>query len=243
MESNEGVEGVSVIVPTYNESENIPPLLTQIDDVMSDWIDHYEILVVDDDSPDRTWEVAQSYSGQYPVRVSRRTDESGLATAVVHGIRKAGYDTTVVMDGDLQHPPESIPDLLSAIESGADIAIGSRFTPGGSPGEFSLIRLLTSIVANSLAKALFSDIRELSDIQSGFLAVRKEIVTEQSLDPIGYKILLEILVKCDYRRVHEVGYTFHPRDSGQSNMDIWTILAYLYHLWLLKRYQIQQYVA
>lgn len=243
MELTAEVGAVTVVVPTYNERENLPDLLDRINAVLSDVSDRYEVIVVDDDSPDRTWEVAERYAQEYPVRVVRRTEETGLASAVVRGIAEAAYDTVIVMDGDLQHPPESVLELIVAIERGADIVVGSRFTTGGSPGEFGLIRLLTTFVANFLAKVLFPEVRALTDIQSGFFAVRTHIVDQAVLNPVGYKILLEILVKCDYEQIEEVGYEFRPRGGGQSNMDVWTILAYLYHLWLLKRYRLWQRTA
>jgi len=237
MDPTEAESAVTVVVPTYNERENLPDLIQRLDIVLSETTDRYEVLVVDDDSPDGTWKVAASCAKEYPVEVIRRTEKSGLATAVVRGLAEATYGTVVVMDGDLQHPPESIPDFLSVIDDGVDIAIGSRFTEGGSPGEFGPIRLLTTFVANFLAKVLFPDLRGLTDIQSGFFAVRTDTANCVALDPVGYKILLEILVKCDYDRLEEVGYEFRPRGGGQSNMDIGTILAYLYHLWLLTRYR------
>lgn len=196
------------------------------------------MLVIDDDSPDRTWELAASYADEYPIRAIRRVEDTGLATAVIRGFVEAEYDTVIVMDGDLQHPPERLPDLLAAINDGADIAIGSRFTTGGSPGEFSLIRLITTFVANFLTKILFSELRNLTDIQSGFFAVQRRLTHEASLDPVGYKILLEILVKCNPGQIEEVGYEFRPRGGGQSNMDVSTVLLFLYHLFLLKRYRL-----
>jgi dolichol-phosphate mannosyltransferase len=237
MNTTEAADAVSVVVPTYNERENLPALLERLDAVLSGTTARYEVLVVDDDSPDETWKVAASHAEEYPVQVIRRTEESGLATAVVRGLGDAAHATVVVMDGDLQHPPESLLDLLAAIERGADIVVGSRFVKGGSPGEFGPVRLLTTFVANVIAKVLFPELRGLTDVQSGFFAIRTDTVDCAPLDPVGYKILLEILIKCDYHRLEEIGYEFRPRGGGQSNMDLWTILAYLYHVWLLTRYR------
>jgi glycosyltransferase involved in cell wall biosynthesis len=118
---------VSIVVPTYNERENISELLERIQRTMEPLQDPFEILIVDDDSPDETWKVASSFSDSYPVRVIRRNGKRGLAPSVLDGIRASKYDTIVVIDADLQHPPETIPKLVSEVRNGTDIAIASRF--------------------------------------------------------------------------------------------------------------------
>lgn len=230
--------GVSIIIPTYNESENLPVLVNKISSTLNIEDLGYEIIVVDDDSPDRTWEVAKNLGKQFPVRVLRRKQRNGLASAVVDGISVSDYDLIVVMDGDLQHPPGRIPDLLFPLLRGHDITIGSRFASGGSPGDFALIRLLTTYIANFIARLLFSNIRKINDIQSGFFGLKKSVTKECDLNPVGYKILLEILVKSDHAKVLEVGYEFRQREGGNSNMSIKTILNYLFHVARLKKYQI-----
>src|SRR5208337_4158668 len=117
---------VSIIIPTYNERDNIRELLERIQRSMEPLNDPFEILIVDDDSPDETWKVASDYSNSYPVRVLRRKGKRGLATAVLEGITASNYDIIVVMGADLQHPPETIPELLSDVTDGTDIAIASR---------------------------------------------------------------------------------------------------------------------
>ena len=228
-------QGISVVLPTYNERENLPRVLNRIDDVFETVARPYEAIVVDDDSPDGTWELAQSLCDRYPLRVIRRTTESGLASAVVTGFQAASYDSILVIDADLQHPPERIPALLNAMKSGHDIAIGSRFVEGGSTGQFSVVRLTIWKTANALAKILFPKLRGISDLQSGFFVFNRSVIRDANLSPVGYKILLEILVRGHYDSITEVGYRFREREEGDSAMGVGTILAYFHHLVRLKR--------
>lgn len=219
----------SIIIPTYDEKENIPELFERIDSSM-DPVYEYDIIVVDDDSPDRTWEVAEGYSDKYPVTVIRREEKKGLATAVIRGIEETDNEIVAVMDADLQHPPEKIPELISKVEKGADVAIGSRYIEGGSPDEFGIFRKAMSRGADLIAKTIFRDVRGISDIQTGFFALRKEVLEDADLDPAGYKILLELLVQGEYNRTEEVGYEFGERKGGESKLGIGTIFSYLKHL-------------
>jgi dolichol-phosphate mannosyltransferase len=223
---------LSVVVPTYNERENIPVLLDRLASALDR---EYEVLVVDDDSPDETWRVAEQCAESHPVRAIHRTDRQGLATAVLDGIDAAGGDIVVVMDADLQHPPERVPALVAAVEDGADIAVGSRFVEGGSVGDFGQVRYLVSKGADLLARTLFPAVRGIGDIQSGFFALRPAVVADADLQPTGYKILLEILVCCSYETVVEVGYEFGERNAGESKLGLDTVVDYLRHLWTLWR--------
>jgi dolichol-phosphate mannosyltransferase len=186
----------------------------------------FEIIIVDDDSPDETWNVASRYAGQYPVCVIRRRGERGLATAVLRGIKAANYNIIVVMDADLKHPPEKIPELVSCIEKGADIAIGSRFVEGGTFGGFSFFRRIASKSADLLARTLFRELRDVKDIESGFFAIRRNVVAHANLSPVGYKILLEILVQGDYTKISELGYTFHRREPGVGKLGVKNTIDY-----------------
>jgi len=232
--SHIGDNDVSVVVPTYNELENIALLIDRIDHVFDDLESEYEIIIVDDDSPDGTWQACRQLSATFPIEVIRRVDESGLATAVVAGVQRSTNDIVLVMDGDLQHPPEQIPDLLDPVLSEADIAIGSRFVSGGSVGEFSIPRHAMSIGANFLARMLFPQLWSIRDLQSGFFAFKKSIIQGVTLDPIGYKILIEILIRGDYQSVAEVGYEFDERQGGSSSITIFTVLEYIRHLLRLR---------
>ncbi|WP_297460684.1 glycosyltransferase [Thermococcus sp.] len=226
---------VSVIVPTYNERDNLEELLERISRAMRDY--DYEIIVVDDDSPDRTWEFAQKLSEKYPLRVIRRTDEKGLSSAVIRGFKEASGDVFVVMDADLQHPPEKIPELVKAIEEGADIAIASRYVPGGAVKNWYWYRKLISRGAIMLGRLALPKIRDVKDPVSGFFALRREVVEGIELNPIGFKILMEILIKGRYNKVVEVPFTFGLRKAGESKLTGKTMIKYLKHVYRLMRWE------
>jgi dolichol-phosphate mannosyltransferase len=220
----------SIVIPTYNERENIPELLERVHHSMRPSGHPFEIVIVDDDSPDETWKVALQQSDGDQVRVIRRHGEKGLATAVLTGIQATNYDVIVVMDADLQHPPEMIPELVSLVQNGADIAIGSRFAEHSALEGFSFSRRVISKGADLLARTLFREIRGIKDPESGFFAFKKSVIAHANLSPVGYKILLEILVQGDYKMVSEVGYTFDKRESGVSKLGAKNAVDYLHHM-------------
>ncbi len=205
---------VSVIVPTYNERDNMAPLVERINTVMSER--DYEVIVVDDNSPDRTVDAVQALADRYPVKVIKRMNERGLGTAVLEGFRQASGDIMGVIDADLQHPPEVIRDLVVAMDQGADIAIATRYMEGGGVKEWPLLRRIKSMGAGLLAKPL----TRVRDPMSGCFMLTREIACSSQFRPIGYKILLEILVKARYRKVTEVPYTFGTRYAGESKLDV-----------------------
>ncbi|MDD4322181.1 MAG: glycosyltransferase family 2 protein [Dehalococcoidales bacterium] len=221
-------KSVTVVVPTYNESENISPLVGQIAKSISGY--DYEILFVDDNSTDGTFEAIEALKGEYPVRAIVRRDEKGLASAVVKGFENARNDLIVVMDADLQHPPEIIPRLLDALEGGADLAVGSRYTPGGGCSEWSGLRKLISRGAIMLAGMALPKARKVKDPMSGFFALKRKVITGIRLDPIGYKILLEVLVLGKYNQVIEVPFQFQLREQGESKLNLNQQYEYLRHL-------------
>ncbi len=226
---------VSVIIPTYNERGNLEELLHRIDRAMGNR--DYEVIIVDDDSPDRTWELAQELSGKYPVKVIRRMEEKGLSSAVIRGFKEASGNVFVVMDADLQHPPEKIPELIKAIEEGADIAIGSRYVPGGKVENWYWYRKLISRGAIMIGRLALPKIRDVKDPVSGFFALRREVVENAELNPIGFKILMEILIKGEYRKVVEVPFTFGLRKAGESKLSGKTMVKYLKHVYRLMRWE------
>ncbi|ASJ10397.1 dolichol monophosphate mannose synthase [Thermococcus sp. P6] len=226
---------ISVIVPTYNERENLEELFERIDRALRGY--DYEIVVVDDDSPDGTWKFATGLSDRYPVKVIRRTREKGLSSAVIRGFREAEGDVFVVMDADLQHPPEVIPELLRAIEGGADIAVASRYVPGGGVKNWYWYRRLISRGAIMIGRLALPKIRNVRDPVSGFFALRREVVENVDLNPVGFKILLEILIKGNYGKVAEVPFTFGLRKAGESKLGTGTIFNYLRHIYRLMRWE------
>ncbi|MFA4836000.1 MAG: glycosyltransferase family 2 protein [Dehalococcoidia bacterium] len=221
---------LSIIVPTYNERENLPILADRVHAVLSHL--DYELVIVDDNSPDGTGELAEELARGKPIKVVHRQGKLGLASAVVDGFKHADGDILGVIDADLQHPPEKILDLLKETES-ADIVIASRYVNGGGTEEWTFIREVISRVAKVVPHFLFAKIRSVKDPLSGFFLFRKEVIEGVDLNPIGYKILLEILVKGKYNGVAEVPYVFKGRERGKSNLTRAEEINYLKHLYRL----------
>ena len=226
---------VSVIVPTYNERDNIPELVRRLDAALRGL--PYEIVIVDDNSPDGTAEVALELSKQYPIRVVKRPGKLGLASAVLDGFKVARGDILVVMDADLQHSPEVVPKLVEKIREGYDVVIASRYVPGGKTVGWSLIRKIISKVAIALVHILLPETRRIRDPISGFFAVRRSVVENFTSRPLGFKILLDILVRGRYNSVVEVPYTFEPRRRGKSKLSRTEIFNYLKQLLELTEYR------
>ncbi|EMA47544.1 polyprenol monophosphomannose synthase [Halococcus saccharolyticus] len=229
-----GSRSVSIIIPTYNERENIERVVDRCRAALADY--RFEIVVVDDDSPDKTWQlVADAYEGAEAVRIVRRTEESGLATAVSRGFDEATAELCAVIDADLQHPPEKLPALIEAFDTGADIVIGSRHVAGGGVENWSLLRRIVSRGAMTITKLALAPTRGISDPMSGFFAIRREIIDGVALAPTGYKILLEVLMKCEYDRIAEVPYVFTERERGESKLTADEYLGFLAHIYDLRR--------
>jgi len=222
---------VSVIIPTYNEKDNIAPLLARIDKALSGY--DYEVLIVDDNSSDGTIEIASELASRYPVKVIVRQNERGLATAVVHGLRAASGRIIGVMDADLQHPPEVIPELIKALQGGADMVVASRYIEGGGCPNWGLSRKIISRVALVISHLLLPSTRPVKDPLSGFFMFRRRSVAPEKLKPIGYKISLEVMLTGRFQRVVEVPYIFEDRSAGKSKLNPGQQLDYLRHLFSL----------
>ncbi len=232
---------LSIVVPTYNERDNLPLLLERIREALTEI--SYEVIIVDDDSPDGTWRLAEELAKtRYPwLRVVRRKGERGLATAVLRGFREARGEYVAVMDADLQHPPETLLEMVkNAVEKAADVVIASRYVSGGGVEGWSKARLLVSRTAGLLAYLLLPEARATTDPMSGFFLVRRGLLNNciTSLRPRGYKILLEILVKCKPAKVIDVPYVFRRRVFGKSKLGFKTIIDYLIHVLELNNYRI-----
>ncbi len=222
---------ISIIVPTYNEKDNVAPLVARIAKALSG--QDYEILLVDDNSTDGTIAAAEALAPRYPVRVLVRREEKGLATAVLHGLAHAEGQIIGVMDADLQHPPEVLPKLVEAIEAGADLAVASRYVPGGGCPQWGLVRRIISKVALNIAHLLLPSSRRVKDPMSGFFMFRRDRLGATGLKPIGYKILLEIMLAGDFKDVREVPFIFEDRSAGASKLRASTQLEYLRHIFSL----------
>ncbi len=219
---------VSVIVPAWNEAENIPLLVPRVAEMLKNRA--FEILIVDDGSEDGTPEIFASLARTYPVRLMVRNPPlHGLSGAVLDGIAATAGETIVVMDADLQHPPERIIALLDALDEGADFALGSRYVPGGSTdGEWTFFRKINSWVATALARPFAGKVR---DPMSGFFAIRRSTFNRaERLTPLGYKIALELMCKCRVNRVQEVPIHFGLRTRGESKLNLKQQFRYLEHL-------------
>lgn len=218
---------ISIIIPTYNERENLLPLLERLSSSLAGH--DYEVIIVDDNSPDGTGELAEELAGRFPLRVVHREKKLGLASAVVEGMSAAGGDHLVVMDADLQHPPEVVPKLVCALKD-AELAIASRYVRGGGMEGWALSRRIISQVAKLIPRIPFAQVRGIKDPLSGFFALKREVIEGVKLEPIGFKILLEILVKGKYARVTEVPFTFRRRERGKSTFSLGEQINYLRHI-------------
>ena len=218
---------VSVVVPTFNEADNLPVLLDRLELVLAQL--DFEIVVVDDDSPDQTWRVAEAYAERSRrVRVMRRIGRRGLASAVLDGMAIADGQVLAVIDADLQHDESILPAMVAAVaDGGADVCIGSRVAEGGSYGQFRPSRRVVSWAGTQLARSLLGV--TVGDPMSGFFTVsrsRFELV-RSSITGRGFKILLEIVARGPKPQVAEVGYCFRERASGATKLTASVATAYL----------------
>lgn len=230
---------VSVVLPTYNEAETVVDVIAAARGYLFHGTRTVEIVVVDDDSPDGTAEVVRSaYPDDEFVSVIVRTQESGLSSAVLRGLRESQGEIAIVMDADGQHPAERLPGLYLELRGGVfvdsptGIAVGSRFIRGGSIEGWSLTRTIISAGAAAFARAAQPSARALSDPMSGFFAVDRSVVDDEVLDqcdPHGYKILLELISHADCD-ISEIPITFQPRQAGNSKLTIDEILRFVEHV-------------
>ena len=223
---------ISVVVPTLNEAANLPELAQRLHLALAGR--RYELLVIDDNSTDNTRQVCAELATQFPLSLHVRLEpQDGLSGAVLYGFARANGRYLVVMDADLQHPPEKLPELLAVVESGqAPFALGSRYVTGGSTaGRWGWARRINSRVATLLAKPFAGTVR---DPMSGFFCLaRTTFDRAERLSPMGYKIALELICKCrvsEMGGVTEVPIHFDLRSQGQSKLTISQQFKYLEHL-------------
>jgi len=218
---------VSIIIPTYGEAENIPFILARLDSLRADYDLTLEVLFMDDNSRDGSVE-AVAAAGFDWARMIVRTENPGLSLAVMDGFRAAKYPILVCMDCDLSHPPEQIPQMLLGLAMGQQLVIGSRYIPGASTNDdWGFLRWFNSAVATLLARGLTS----VHDPMSGFFTLRKvDFDKAQDLNPVGYKIALELIVKCGFENVGEVAIHFIDRVRGESKLTLKEQLKYIQHL-------------
>ncbi len=222
---------ISVIIPTYNEAGNLPILVERLAAALADR--SYELVVVDDDSPDGTWRIAEELATHYPLRVFRRTGKRGLSSAVVDGFAAAQGEALAVIDADLQHDPAILPRLVDGLAR-CEAAVGTRYAGSGSTGDWGGARLALSRSATWSVRSMLGV--PTSDPMSGYFTIRRELFQRIAplLQPRGYKILLEVLHRGKVAEVHEEAYTFSGRLHGESKLGAGVLLDCAAALWELR---------
>lgn len=221
-------QSVSIVVPTFREAANLPALAERVHAALAGIAVDWELLLADDDSDDGSEAVVAELARRWPIRIEiRRDPPRDLSRSVLFGIRHARFDRIVVMDADLSHPPERIVELLRTLDGDCDMALGSRYAPGGAVDRaWSPWRLLGSRMATLLVRPLVG----CSDPMSGFFAIdRHAIPNPSTLRPIGFKIALELMVR-GRLRVKEVPIGFRDRGRGKSKLGQRQQIEFLRHL-------------
>ena len=229
----------ALVIPTLNEAGNIPVLLDRVQIALARVDLDYELLIVDDDSRDGTADIVNEYARRDPrVRLLIRRGARGLAGAVLHGWEHTDATLLGVMDADLQHPPETLPELLKALRDGNDIAIASRYAQRNSVTNWNALRHFISRCSTLATLPLQRKGLRIKDPLSGFFVVRRECIEGLDLQPYGFKILLEILVKGRIHKAVEVPFRFSARYAGSSKANIRVALQYFSLLGKLSRHAI-----
>jgi len=225
---------LSVISPTYNEAPNVARLVGELGTALAG--SDFEILIVDDDSPDLTWSAAEAIARDNTrLRVVRRVRNRGLSPAVIDGFTAARGELVACIDADLQHDPGILPTMMNELAHGADVVVGSRYVNGGATRNWNPFRRLESWIATKTAQLLLGV--KLRDPMSGFFLMRRDdfLAVRPRLNPPGFKILLEIVAKLRPKKVREVPYTFRARVAGESKLSSKVILQYLKQVWQLSK--------
>ena len=231
---------LSIILPTYNESKNILQMLKSIEENLPKEL-ITETIVVDDDSPDLTGEIVQNYIKNrkkdtgHGIEIFQRKTKRGLSSAILEGIKHSHGESILVMDSDFSHPPQIISKIINELNhSKHDIVIASRYVKGGAISQWPYKRKVMSKVATKISKSSLGI--NLSDPLSGFFAFKHSIIHGIDFDAIGYKMLLEMLVKTKGVSVKEIPYTFTDRKSGSSKLNLVTITDFIKSVWMLYLY-------
>jgi dolichol-phosphate mannosyltransferase len=227
---------LSLVVPTLNERENISEFLAAVRRNLDSALPGaYEVIVVDDDSADRTWEIAAGLVPNFPeLRVMRRQNEGGLAVAVIRGWQVARGQILGTINADFQHPPDVLPRLIERSD-GADLVVATRHGDGGGVGDWGVMRQVTSWGAAQIGRWLLPEVyARVSDPLSGCYLVRRSAIHGIPLQPLGYKSLMELLVRGNVRQIHECGYEMRKRARGQSKVHALHPWQYLRHVFRLR---------
>lgn len=217
---------ITIIIPTFNEAENIENITGTVSGILEESGINGEILVVDDNSADGTIDIVKRMQEDIPgLGLVVRENDHGLSQSVVEGFEKAQADIIQVIDADFSHPPELIPEFFRSIkEDNFDVVIGSRYMKGGDIENWPVKRRIISLGATAFGRILFP---EITDPVSGFFAIKKEVVSGAEMKPRGYKILMEVLGKGSWGRAKEIPFTFKDREEGESKLKLSTMADYL----------------
>ena len=221
---------LSVIVPTYNEAGALPILVNRLLGALEGCGFDFELVIVDDNSPDGTGLVADDLARDHPIHVIHRPRKAGLASAVLDGLAVARGDLIGVMDADLSHPPEVIPVMVRALEEGGvDLAVGSRYVKDGAIEDWPWRRKIVSVLANLMTRWLIP----VKDATSGFFVIRRAAIDGVELNPIGFKIGLEVMARACYQSYAEIPYVFTDRKHGTSKFGPSEVCSFLKQLAIL----------
>lgn len=203
-----------------------------------------EIIVIDDSSPDGTAQVVEGLRQKYSnLKLIVRPGKNGLGSAVMEGMKVAQSDLIAVMDGDLQHPPELLVSMLERAKDGNDIVIASRYTEGGGAGDLSPVRKLISKSATFMAHIMLRKTRSVRDPLSGYFIFNRKVLDGVEINPTGYKILLEILIKGNFSKTEEVAFTFRPRFKGTSKLSLKEDMKYVHLILKLAEYRPLKFIG
>lgn len=231
---------VTIILPTFQEFDSLPSLIESVEQVRTTSLPNLTLIIVDDDSKDGTEQLIRDLGREW-VTLITRTEDRGLSPAVIEGIQVSISEYCVVMDADGSHPASSIPAMIIALQEGADFVVGSRYVDGGSTEDgWGILRWLNSKIATLMARPFTN----VLDPMSGFLAFRKSTFEQaKELSPVGYKIGLELIVKCNCKKVTEVPIHFRTRQLGQSKLTLSVQWQYLQHVIRLLRHTKPRFVS
>ncbi|MCR5323257.1 MAG: polyprenol monophosphomannose synthase [Lachnospiraceae bacterium] len=229
---------ISVVIPTFNERDNVGILCERIGKAL-EGIRH-ETIFVDDSNDDTPQVIEDIMKTNKNVRLYHRENGTGLATAVIDGFGMANGLCIAVMDADLQHPPEILRSMYAALVARkCDFCIPSRFIKGGSDGGLNFYRKFVSWTARWIGKIMLRSIRKISDPTSGLFMFRRECIKDADLQPIGWKIMIEVLAMAQYTRVCEIPYTFCEREHGESKLSAKVTKEYLVQVKGLRKRQVK----
>ena len=231
---------VTIILPTYQEFDSLPSLIESVEEIKSSTLPNLQLIIVDDNSNDGTEQLIAEL-GKNWVELIIRTEDRGLSPAVIAGLQSTSTEFCVVMDADGSHPVSAVPQMIEALQQGADFVVGSRYIGGGTTEDgWGVLRWLNSKIATLMARPF----TKVLDPMSGFLAFRRSTFEQaENLNPVGYKIGLELIVKCNCINVTEIPIHFRTRQLGESKLTLSVQWQYLQHVIRLLRYTHPNFVS